>query len=202
MKTKKKLALLIILLVTIIPLTAYTAMDMWSSEFKQNFQGISMHVQTFDVKSRVIDDITMKSMKIDRDTTFDDNSGEDTKKSKVLEITGGGHKIIHSGSSMIAAETGLTNILSKQNARVIINNEESSVPLLSELKNSYRDYFTGASKVVLLRSQQGYPLATYTGNRITYAQTDVPSSTIMIIDGKKLFFYRCDFTVYDSSLIK
>lgn len=196
---KKKILLLISMLFMGIILAACSPVEFFTSNWHEAFNGIPMHVQTFDVKSRVIDDITMKSMSINRDTTFDDEDSE--SKSKVLEITGGGHRILHSGSSMIASQKGLTNILSKKYAKVIVNNEESSVPLLSEIKNHYRDYFQGSSKVILLRSQQGYPLATYVGNNVSYRKTSVPSSTILMVDGKRLFIYRCDFTIYDSSLI-
>lgn len=201
-KTHKKLSLVIGLMFMSMLVAACSPIDFFTSNFNETFRGIPMHVQTFDAKSRLIDDIKMKSMSIDRDRTFDDYSGDSTNKSKVLEITGGGHRILHSGSSLIASQDRLTNVLSKNNAKAVISNSESSVPLLSSIKNSYRDYFIGHSKVILIRSQQGYPLATYVGNNVSYRKTSVPASTILMIDGKRLFIYRCDFTVYDNELIK
>lgn len=199
---KKKVLVVVSIVFLGMFITACSPIDFFTSNWNETFQGIPMHVQTYDVRSRLIDDVKMKSMSIQRDTTFDDYSGDSTTKSKVLEITGGGRKILHSGSSLIAAQDGLTNILSKKNARVVVDDEKSSIPLLSSIKNNYRDYFVGHSKIILVRSQQGYPLATYAGNNISYRKTSVPSSTVLMVDGKRLFIYRCDFTIYDSELIR
>jgi len=68
--------------------------------------------------------------------------------------------------------------------------------------NNYHNLFAGKSKIILIRSQQGKPVATFTGNKVSYWQTDVPNSTGIIIDGKYLFIYRCDFTMYETKLLE
>lgn len=55
---------------------------------------------------------------------------------------------------------------------------------------------------VLVRSQQGVPLGVYTGNDVsTFAAKDIPNSTALLIDGKRLFLYRVEFSIYETSLL-
>ncbi|MCM3273784.1 DUF5052 family protein [Paenibacillus elgii] len=56
--------------------------------------------------------------------------------------------------------------------------------------------------LILIRSQSGQPLATFVGNKVSYFATDIDKSTAFLIDGKYLFIYRCDYTIYDLSLLK
>lgn len=202
-KISKLLKTLPVLVLLTVLLSGCTDLLNWGKDFKQDFKGLDMVIQTYDNDSQLIDSIKGKSVKIEKDTTFDrkDSEGETRKESKVLSITVGGENMTHVGSSLIAYEDGMTNVFEEYTKTVKIDNQNKSVPMLNSMVNEFQNDFTGKSKTILIRSQNGSPLATFTGDSIRMSDTDVPSSTNFLIDGKRLFVYRCDYTVYDNKLL-
>ena len=202
-KMSKLLKTLPVLVLLTVLLSGCTDLLNWGKDFKQDFKGLDMVIQTYDNDSQLIDSIKGKSVKIEKDTTFDrkDSEGETRKESKVLSITVGGENMTHVGSSLIAYEDGMTNVFEEYAKTVKIDNQNKSVPMLNSMVNEFQNDFTGKSKTILIRSQNGSPLATFTGDSIRMSDTDVPSSTNFLIDGKRLFVYRCDYTVYDNKLL-
>lgn len=202
-KISKLLKTFPVLVLLTVLLSGCTDLLNWGKDFKQDFKGLDMVIQTYDNDSQLIDSIKGKSVKIEKDTTFDrkDSEGETRKESKVLSITVGGENMTHVGSSLIAYEDGMTNVFEEYAKTVKIDNQNKSVPMLNSMVNEFQNDFTGKSKTILIRSQNGSPLATFTGDSIRMSDTDVPSSTNFLIDGKRLFVYRCDYTVYDNKLL-
>lgn len=174
--------------------------SMFFKGFEENFKGLEMTIQTYDEQSQLIDKVTGKSVMIERDSTFDTDAG--SEDSSVIQITIGDKEMHHVGSSMIIAERGLTNVFDDYAKKVDVQNMQRSVPVINSMINDLRNSFTGKQKVILIRSQNGTPLATYAGNNVSLYKTDVPKSTGIVIDGKYLFVYRCDYTIYDLDLIK
>lgn len=147
----------------------------------------------------MIDRVVGKSIKIARDETFD--SDTESKDSSVIQITVGNNEMHHVGSSMLIAETNLENVFDQYTQKVDIQNLERGVPMLNALVNDFKNAFSGKKKVILIRSQNGTPLATYAGDKVSLYKTDVPKSTGLLIDGSYLFVYRCDYTIYDLDLL-
>ncbi|MEJ4858277.1 DUF5052 family protein [Enterococcus faecium] len=196
---KKKLALLSAVVLVFI-LSGCQDLNMFFKGFEENFKGLEMTIQTYDEKSQLIDKVEGKSIMIERDSKFDtDSAGQD---SSVIKITIGDKDIHHVGSSMIIAERGLTNVFDDYAKKVNVQDMQRGTPIVNSMINEFRNSFTGKQKVILIRSQNGTPLATYAGNNVSMCKTDVPKSTGLIIDGKYLFVYRCDYTIYDLDLIK
>ena len=108
----------------------------------------------------------------------------------------------HVGSSLIAYEQGMDNIFEDYAKKVDIDNQNKAVPVMNSMYNEFQNKFTGKAKTILIRSQDGNPLATFSGDSIRISDTEVPSSTNFLVDGKRLFVYRCDYTVYDNDLLK
>ncbi|MEG0256611.1 MULTISPECIES: DUF5052 family protein [Vagococcus] len=202
-KITKTLTIVPVLLLSVVLLSGCTDLLNWGKDFKQEFKGLDMVIQTYDNDSQLIDSIKGKSVKIEKDTTFDrkDSEGETRKESKVLAITVGGQNMTHVGSSLIAYEDGMNNVFEEYAKTVTVENQNKSVPMLNSMVNEFKNDFTGKSKTILIRSQNGSPLATFTGDSIRMSDTDVPSSTNFLVDGKRLFVYRCDYTVYDNKLL-
>lgn len=84
---------------------------------------------------------------------------------------------------------------------MFLNNMQHGVPIINSLVNDFKNSFTGKEKLILIRSQNGTPLATYAGSNVSLYSTDVPKSTGLLVDGKYLFVYRCDYTIYDLALL-
>lgn len=194
---KKKL---IVLLLGVVVLSGCQDIRYFFKDFEQSWRGLDMVVQTYDVQSQLIDRVEGKSVSIKRDRKFD--STEDDLDSQVLNITVGSYEMHHVGSTLIAHETDLENYFDDFATQVDLDNMQRSVPFVNRFVNTYKNRFTGKSKVILIRSQQGVPLATFIGENVSLYQTDVPKSTGIIIDGSYLFIYRAEYTIYDVGLFE
>lgn len=169
------------------------------------FRGITATVETFDVNANPLDRISGKSIQVATDDRFDitDAEGNITKESSVLKLTIGGEPVYHVGSSLIMAEDGLSSILNEANAKAEVNSTDSSTPFLSRLKTGFEEFFTGKDYTILIRSQEGTPIAVYSGDNVSsYSAEGIPNSTVLLIDHKRLFIYRCDYTIYSTALIQ
>ncbi|EKZ0447646.1 DUF5052 family protein [Enterococcus faecalis] len=195
---KKKIAMLLTVSVVFI-LAGCQDLNIFVKGFEQSFSGLEMTINTYDEESQVIDKIIGKSIKIERDSKFDTNS--ETNNSSVIQVTIGDKELHHVGSSMIVAENGLNNVFEQYATKVDIQNMQHGVPIINSLVNDFKNSFTGKEKLILIRSQNGTPLATYAGSNVSLYSTDVPKSTGLLVDGKYLFVYRCDYTIYDLALL-
>lgn len=200
MKHKKKVLIGSMMVLSVLLLSGCQDIMNSFKQFEQNFKGLEMTVRTFDEESQVMDEVKGKSVKIQRDETFD--TDDESKDSSVIQITVGRNEMHHVGSSMIIEEKGLTNIFDQYADKVDINDTKRSVPMINSMVNDFKNSFKGKDKVILIRSQNGTPLATYAGNKVSMYSTDVPKSTGILIDGKYLFIYRCDYTIYDKELLE
>lgn len=203
MKHVKKISMWLLLL-SLFTLTGCQALGEFVSEFRQDFTGLTMSVQSYDEAAQLIDSIQGKSVSIQRDDEFDSYTldGESNADSQVLNIQIGGKTMTHVGSSLIAAETGLEDFTTHVQDKAALYDTRSNLPFISRLQDQVGQTFFGKAKTILIRSQNGTPLAVYSGNKVSYFKTDVPKSTGLLIDGKYLFVYRCDYTIYDNDLLK
>lgn len=202
---RTKAALTVMLAVVAVSLSACQYFQQTVKDVSAEFKGLTAVVETYDVNANPLDRITGKSIQIATDDRFDvtDSEGNITKESQVLKLTVGGQPVYHVGSSLVMREEGLTSVLDEDNARQEINSTDSSVPFLSRLKTKFDEFFTGNEYTILIRSQEGTPIAVYTGQNVSsYSAEGIPNSTVLLIDGKRLFIYRCDYTIYATSLIE
>lgn len=200
-RIKKATAFVFLMCSMLAVLSGCQNIRMFFKGFEENFKGLEMSIQTYDEQSQLVDQVVGKSVKIERDETFDIQEGENEKKGDVIQITIGKHEMHHVGSSMIISETGLDNVFEKYAKTIDVENFDRGVPFINSMVNDLKNSFTGKKKVILIRSQNGTPLATYAGDKVSMYQTDVPKSTGLLIDGKYLFIYRCDYTIYDTDLL-
>lgn len=194
-----------LMLSTALLTTGCQVFEQTSKNVENTFTGLSATITTFDADSRPLDEITGRSVSIETDDRFDitDSSGAISKESSVLSITTGQNHISHVGSTLIMSETGLDSVLDDPEARALVRNETSASPVLVRLKEGFANAFTGKPKTILIRSQQGVPLAVYTGQEVsTFSARGIPNSTVLLVDGKALFIYRAEFTIYDTALLE
>ena len=196
----RKRSVLIVLALTVVLLSGCQDIANMFKGFEESFKGLEMTIQTYDEESNVIDKITGKSVSIVRDTEFD--TDYESQDSSVMKITIGSNEMHHVGSSMIIAEKGLENVFEEYTKTVDIENLDRGVPFINTMVNDVKASFTGKEKVILIRSQNGTPLATYSGDKVSLYRTGVPKSTGILIDGQYLFIYRADYTIYDIDMIQ
>lgn len=204
MKWNKKLALSAVLVASLFTLSACQSISNWWKNTKEEWIGLEMTVRTFDENSQLIDEMSGKSLSISRNEEFDsvDAEGFSNADSSVLKVTLGNYEIDHVGSSLVAAEEGLEDLFAKYQSTVDIANYDRSIPLVNRMVSSLKNDFTGKAKVVLIRSQNGTSLATYVGDKVSLYASDAPKTSELLIDGKRLIIYRCDYTIYDRELLE
>lgn len=201
---KKKLTLFTGLVITTLILSACQPLRNWWSNTREEWIGLEMTVRTYDENAQLIDQMSGKSLSIERNREFDsvDTDGNANADSSVLKITLGKYEIDHVGSSLIAAEDGLEDLFAQYQATVDVENENRALPVVNRMVAQLQNKFTGKQKVILIRSQNGTPLATYTGNKVSLYASDAPKTSELLIDGKRLIIYRCDYTIYDTELLE
>lgn len=199
---KKWMFVSVVLAATIV-LSGCNWLEMKFGNIKEQFVGRELTIQTYDENSQLIDRVQGKSVSIEADEDFSlkDVDGNTVEKSSVLNITVGGKQMLHVGSSLIAYEDGLEDLFDLYSKQVDLSNFDRSVPFINRMVNDLANYTTGKDKVVLIRSQSGQPLATFAGDDVSYYATEMDKSTGLLIDGHYLFIYRCDYTIYDLSLL-
>lgn len=172
-------------------------------KMKEALKGREAIVRTFDEDSNVIDEIKGKSIAISTEDKFDQKNeeGKTISKSSVITVTIGGKSMTHVGSSLVLHEDGLVDVLDEYAKNYDIKDNDRGVPFLNKVVNNVKNITSGKSKVILIRSQSGKPLATYVGDNVSYFETGIDKSTGIQIDGKYIFIYRCDYTIYDTELL-
>ena len=204
MKWNKKMAISAVLLTSLLALSACQSIQNWWKNTKEEWIGLEMTVRTFDESSQLIDEMSGKSLSIERNADFDsvDAEGNSNADSSVLKVTIGQYEMDHVGSSLIAAEEGLEDLFAKYQKTVTVEEEGKAIPVVNRMVSQLKNDFTGKAKVILIRSQNGTPLATYAGDKVSLYTSDAPKTSELLIDGKRLIIYRCDYTIYDRQLLE
>jgi len=174
------------------------------TQLKSATQGLDMIVSSYDQDGNKIDQIRGVSVDISPDSQFaiTDSEGKTVEKSAVLNLTVGGHKMVHVGSTLLAYDSTLEDLIDVFAQTVDIENLDRSTPFINRLVHSLENLTTGKSMLILVRSQSGAPIATFAGNSVSYFSTGIDKSTSLLIDGKPLFIYRSDYTIYELALLR
>ena len=102
---------------------------------------------------------------------------------------------------MIFAERGIVNITESLPETVRFSNTDPGTPWLNNIRHGFQNLWEGKAKTIMIRSQNGTPLAVYAGDTVEIFSSDIPKTTVFRVDGKILLVYRADYTAYDSDLL-
>lgn len=202
----RKLRLVALTLITATVLAAATGCAWFDKEvdnFVSLMKGRSATIVTYNVFGNKLDSVHGTAINISRDTTFDsyDSQGNSNGDSSVLRISVGNNHMQHVGSTLLMIEDGVINVGDQLPKTVTIENNERAIPFLNNIRQQFQNLWQGRARTVIVRSQNGSPIAIFAGNRVEYFATDVPKSTLLRIDGKYLLIYRSDYTIYDNALL-
>ena len=200
----KRYKYLIVLVAISLLLSGCNLLEYDFGKMQEALQGREVVVQTYDEDSQIIDKVEGESVSINADSNFKitDSEGSTVEKSSVLNMTVGGNEVLHVGSSLILHQKELENVFEDYARKVDVENFDRSVPFVNRMVNDMKNMTTGKSKIILIRSQSGQPLATFAGDDVSYFSTDIDKSTGLLVDGHYLFIYRCDYTIYDTALLE
>jgi hypothetical protein len=202
MRNRRSVTAAIAAFVAVVLLTSCAGLSAFGEQFNRAMQGVPATMTTYNEDGELIDEVKGSSFQVSRDVRFDTSNSDGTSKndSSVLMISLGSNHISHVGSTLILAQDGITTVAGG-NSTVEFTNSEPGVPWLNNLIEYNRNLWSGKGKTILVRSQNGSPIAVYAGDEVEILATDVPKSTWFRIDGMYLLVYRADYTVYDNELL-
>lgn len=201
MNIKKKITLFFGLGILLFTLSGCSNFQNWELSMRSKIGALPLTVSTYDSNGQKIDQIKAKSVNIHTDKKMSQKDDKGKENSSVIDVDYGHQRMTHVGSTLIAYE-GLKNYEDAFNKHVKINDQNRAVPLLNTMYQNFKNDWNGQSKIVMIRSQLGMPIAVFAGKNVSIHKSDMKNSTQFVIDGHRLFAYRADYTVYPVASLK
>lgn len=210
MKRIKALLATIICICVITGLTGCAANDDYMNDVKGNLSGNSYTIYTYDNYGQKVMTTTGDKINIAGNKTkskgYDSEGNETTSYdvSSVITILIDGKEIESCGDTCIFEQKGLKpevdftqeDITSHSTGKISENT------YIAGIVNYYKNYF-GKSRVVVIKSQLGHPIAAYSGDEVFWKiPDDLPKMTKLMIDGKALYIHRANFQIIDKELLR
>lgn len=210
MKRIKALLAIIICICIFIGITGCAANDDYMNDVKGNLSGNSYTIYTYDNYGQKVMTTTGDKINIAGNKTkskgYDSEGNETTSYdvSSVITILIDGKEIESCGDTCIFEQKGLKpevdftqeNIISHSTGKISENT------YIAGIVNYYKNYF-GKSRVVVIKSQLGQPIAAYSGDEVFWKiPDDLPKMTKLMIDGKALYIHRANFQIIDKELLR
>ena len=210
MKRIKALLATIICICIITCLTGCAANGDYMNDVKGNLSGNSYTICTYDNYGQKVMTTTGDKINISGNKTkskgYDSEGNETTSYdvSSVITILIDGKEIESCGDTCIFEQKGLKpevdftqeDITSHSTGKISENT------YIAGIVNYYKNYF-GKSRVVVIKSQLGQPIAAYSGDEVFWKiPDDLPKMTKLMIDGKALYIHRANFQIIDKELLR
>lgn len=210
MKRIKALLATIICICIIAGLTGCAANDDYMNDVKGNLSGNRYTIYTYDNYGQKVMTTTGDKINISGNKTkskgYDSEGNETTSYdvSSVITILIDGKEIESCGDTCIFEQKGLKpevdftqeDITSHSTGKISEN------AYIAGIVNYYKNYF-GKSRVVVIKSQLGQPIAAYSGDEVFWKiPDDLPKMTKLMIDGKALYIHRANFQIIDKELLR
>lgn len=194
---KKALAAVAALVVCVaVALTGCAELSLRFSSFKGELIGNSFDAAVFDNFGGEVATFHAKKMGVEAASVDEDGNAT----SSVLKITADGKDIEQVGNTMIFAETGLEEVEGYSLPRDI-QTSGGTINLVDSAINDIKSKI-GKSRVVVVSSQLGVPIAVYQGNSVGYEiPEDLPKFTKLTIDGKALYIHRANYLIIDKDAL-
>lgn len=210
MKRIKALLATIICICVITGLTGCAANDDYMNDVKGNLSGNSYTIYTYDnygqkVMTTTGDKINIAGIKL-KSKGYDSEGNETTSYdvSSVITILIDGKEIESCGDTCIFEQKGLKPEVDFTQEDIISHStgKISENTYIAGIVNYYKNYF-GKSRVVVIKSQLGQPIAAYSGDEVFWKiPDDLPKMTKLMIDGKALYIHRANFQIIDKELLQ
>ncbi len=192
MKMKKILVVLMIA-VMMFTVAGCTKLQSQIKDFKAETLGLAREFTVYD-------DFGNSTMTVSGNNT--DIQPSDVEN--VLLITIDGSTWQHVGSSMVAAETGIENIVDtyELNTNIDTTSDSNLFTGLDRKINNFMAGMTGLDRVVVVKNQSGVIVGVYEGDNVFVEDSALPNTTKILIDGKRLHIYRSDFEIFEQRMLR
>lgn len=210
MKRIKALLATIICICIITWLTGCAANDDYMNDVKGNLSGNSYTIYTYDNYGQKVMTTTGDKINIAGNKTkskgYDSEGNETTSYdvSSVITILIDGKEIESCGDTCIFEQKGLKPEVDFTQEDITSHStwKISENTYIAGIVNYYKNYF-GKSRVVVIKSQLGQPIAAYSGDEVFWKiPDDLPKMTKLMIDGKALYIHRANFQIIDKELLR
>lgn len=210
MKRIKLILAAIICICIVSGLTGCAANDDYMNDVKGNLSGNSYTIYTYDNYGQKVMTTTGDKINIAGNKTkskgYDSEGNETTSYdvSSVITILIDGKEIESCGDTCIFEQKGLKPEVDFTQEDIISHStgKISDNTYIAGIVNYYKNYF-GKSRVVVIKSQLGQPIAAYSGDEVFWKiPDDLPKMTKLMIDGKALYIHRANFQIIDKELLR
>jgi hypothetical protein len=180
------------------------------NDVKGNLSGNSYTIYTYDNYGQKVMTTTGDKINIAGNKTkskgYDSEGNETTSYdvSSVITILIDGKEIESCGDTCIFEQKGLKPEVDFTQEDIISHStgKISDNTYIAGIVNYYKNYF-GKSRVVVIKSQLGQPIAAYSGDEVFWKiPDDLPKMTKLMIDGKALYIHRANFQIIDKELLR
>lgn len=179
-----------------VALTGCAELSLRFSSVKGELIGNSFDATVFDNFGGEVATFHAKKMGVEAASVDEDGNAT----SSVLKITADGKDIEQVGNTIIFAETGLEEVEGYTLPRDI-QTSGGTINLVDSAINDIKSKI-GKSRVVVVSSQLGVPIAVYQGNSVGYEiPEDLPKFTKLTIDGKALYIHRANYLIIDKDAL-
>ena len=123
--------------------------------------------------------------------------------SSVITITIDGKEIESCGDTCVFVQKGLQPEVDFSLDEIGSNggNGITDNAALAKVLNRYKNDF-GKSRVVVIKSQLGQPIAAFSGDDVYWEiPDDLPKMTKLMVDGKALYIHRANYQIIDKNLL-
>lgn len=208
MKSKRKYFMVLLLVVAVaFNMTGCAWLDSEIADMKGELIGNSFDVSIYDNFGTNIlnihgDKVQVNNNVVEVKSVDSDGTWSTTyEMSSVTSNTIDGSNMEQVGNTVIYAEKGLNKITDFE-LPTDITTSGGTFNLLDRNINSLKNII-GTSKVVVISSQLGVPIAVYGGEKVYYEiPDDLPKFTKLSIDGKALYINRANYIILDTKMIE
>ena len=157
--------------------------------------------QTLKTSGKKISITRNKTKNISYDSDGKATTGYDL--SSVITITIDGKEIESSGDTCIFVQKGLVPEVDFSSEEIDSSgsNGITDNAAIARKLNRYKNDF-GKSRVVVIKSQLGQPIAAFSGDDVYWEiPDDLPKMTKLMVDGKALYIHRANYQIIDKDLL-
>lgn len=157
--------------------------------------------QTLKTSGKKISITGNKTKNISYDSDGKATTGYDL--SSVITITIEGKEIESCGDTCIFVQKGLVPEVDFSSEEIDSSgsNGITDNAAIARKLNRYKNDF-GKSRVVVIKSQLGQPIAAFSGDDVYWEiPDDLPKMTKLMVDGKALYIHRANYQIIDKDLL-
>lgn len=193
------------ILISLCLLTGCSFIRETTQQLKGDLIGQSFTVNSYDNNGNLISQMSGRSVGIETydDQSFLDALDEQTVESTVIQITIDKREVLSVGNTVIFEEDGINRVTDFGSNEVITSeNDELTFMPWEKFANRWKNKI-GKSRMILISSQLGIPIAIYQGDKVRVTlPNDLPKTTRITIDGKSLYVHRANYQIIDMQLLK